>query len=70
MFQLCFNLSRIHDSVANSHALSFDPGLNEFAAKMFKELKLSAKRWWQPKFATPVHSKVYAIVKNKHKKKS
>ena len=47
MFQLCFNLSRIHDSVANSHALSFDPGLNEFAAKMFKELKLSAKRWSQ-----------------------
>ena len=41
---ICFNLSRIHDSVANSHALSFDPGLNEFAAKMFKELKHSAKR--------------------------
>ena len=43
MFQLCFNLSRIHESVANSHALLFDPGLNEFAAKMFKELKLSEK---------------------------
>ena len=70
MFQLCFNLRRIHYSVANSHALSFDPGLNEFAAKMIKELKLSAKRLWQPKFATPVHSKVYAIVKNKHTKKS
>ena len=43
MFQLCFNLSRIHESVINSHALSFDPGLSEFAAKMFKELKLSEK---------------------------
>ena len=41
MFQLCFNFNRIHDSVgkalrtanqdlvtANSHELSFDPGLN------------------------------------------
>jgi hypothetical protein len=70
MFQLCFNLSRIHESVINSHALSFDPGLNKFAAKMFKELKLSAKRWWQPKFATPLHSNVYATVKNKLTKKS
>ena len=70
MFQQCFNLSRIHVSVINSHALSFDPGPSQFAEKMFKELKLSAKRWWQPKFATPVHSKVYAIVKNKHTKKS
>jgi hypothetical protein len=70
MFQLCFNLSRIHESVINSHALSFDPGLSECAAKMFKELNLTAKRWWQPNFATPEHSKVCAIVKNKHTKKS
>jgi hypothetical protein len=46
VFELLMSIliSRKHDSVANSHALSFDPGLSEFTAKMFKELKFTATR--------------------------